>query len=249
MPGTTMWVSRAALLLVLSSAAAALLAGFGSRAGWWHFRFGFQILTWAAYGGLAGAVCGLLGGLAALWRGPLRGAWIAFIALGIGLVVVGIPWQMKRTAQQVPPIHDITTDTDNPPRFVAVLPLRKDAPNSPDYGGPDLAAQQRAAYPDLQPVIVPVPRHQAFAQGLKAAEAMGWEIVAANAEEGRIEATDTTLWFGFKDDVVVRIQARDDESLLDVRSVSRVGKSDVGTNAQRIRAYLRKFNGLGPSSN
>ena len=73
---------------------------------------------------------------------------------------------------------------------------------------------------------------------------MGWEIVAANAEEGRIEATDTTLWFGFKDDVVVRIQARDDESLLDVRSVSRVGKSDVGTNAQRIRAYLRKFKQL-----
>ena len=249
MPGTTMWVSRAALLLVLSSAAAALLAGVGSRAGWWHFRIGFQILTWAAYGGLAGAVFGLLGGLAALWRRPRRGAWIAFMALGIGLVVVGIPWQMKRTAQQVPAIHDITTDPDNPPRFVAVLPLRKDAPHSTDYGGSDLAAQQRAAYPDLQPVIVPVPRHQAFAQGLKAAEAMGWEMVAANAEEGRIEATDTTLWFGFKDDVVVRIQARDDESLLDVRSVSRVGKSDVGTNAQRIRAYLRKFNGLGPSSN
>ena len=172
------------------------------------------------------------------------------IALGIGLVVVGIPWQMKRTAQQVPPIHDITTDTDNPPRFVAVLPLRKDAPNSPDYGGPDLAAQQRAAYPDLQPVIVPCSSStKRSLKGSRLPEAMGWEIVAANAEEGRIEATDTTLWFGFKDDVVVRIQARDDESLLDVRSVSRVGKSDVGTNAQRIRAYLRKFNGLGPSSN
>ena len=248
MPGATMWVSRAALLLVLSSAAAALLAGFGSRAGWWHFRIGFQILTWAAYGGLAGAVFGLLGGLAALWRGPLRGALIASIALGIGLVVVGIPWQMRRTAQQVPPIHDITTDTDNPPRFVAVLPLRKDASNSVDYGGPELAARQRAAYPDLQPLVVPIPRHQAFAQGLKAAEAMGWEIVASDADEGRIEATDTTLWFGFKDDVVVRIQARGDETVVDVRSVSRVGKSDVGANAQRIRAYLRKFNELGSSS-
>ena len=122
MPGTTMWVSRAALLLVVGSAAAAVVAGFGSRAGWWHFRIGFQILTWAAYGGLAGAVFGLLGGLVALWRGPLRDALIAFIALGIGLVVVGIPLQMKRSAQQVPPIHDITTDPDNPPRFVAVLP-------------------------------------------------------------------------------------------------------------------------------
>jgi uncharacterized protein (DUF1499 family) len=244
MPCSTMWASRVALLLVLCSAAAALLAGFGSRAGWWHFRIGFQILTWAAYGGLAGAVIGLLGGLAALWRGPLRGAWMAFLALGIGLVVVGIPWQMKRTAQQVPPIHDITTDPDNPPPFVAVLPLRKDAPNSADYGGSDLAAQQRAAYPDLQPLVVFLPRHQAFAQGLKAAEAMGWEIVASKADEGRIEATDTTFWFGFKDDVVVRIQPRGDESLVDVRSLSRVGKSDVGTNAKRIRAFLRKFKQL-----
>ncbi len=248
MPGTRMWASRAALLLVLCSAAAAILAGFGSRAGWWHFRIGFQILTWAAYGGLAGAVVGLLAGLAALWRGPLRGAWIAFIALGIGLLVVGIPWQMKRTAQQVPPIHDITTDPDNPPRFVALLPLRKDAPNSADYGGPELAAKQRAAYPDLQPLVVALPRHQAFAQGLKAAEAMGWEIVASNADEGRIEATDTTLWFGFKDDVVVRIQPRGDESVVDVRSLSRVGKSDVGTNAKRIRAFLRKFDEMGRSS-
>ena len=77
---------------------------------------------------------------------------------------------------------------------------------------------------------------------------MGWEIVGSNAEEGRIEATDTTLWFGFKDDVVVRIQPRGDESLVDVRSLSRVGKSDVGTNAQRIRAYLRKFDEMGRSS-
>jgi uncharacterized protein (DUF1499 family) len=243
-----MWLSRAALLLALGSAAAAILAGFGSRTGWWHFRTGFQILTWAAYGGLAGAVLGFLGGLASLWRGPRRGAWLALVALVIGLLVVGIPWQMKRTAQQVPAIHDITTDTDNPPRFVAVLPLRKNAPNSADYGGPDIAAQQRAAYPDLRPVPLPVPTRKAFAQALQAAEAMGWEIVATDAGEGRIEATDTTLWFGFKDDVVVRIQARGDESLVDVRSVSRVGKSDVGTNAQRIRAYLQKLNGTRPPS-
>ena len=90
-----------------------------------------------------------------------------------------------------------------------------------------------------------MPGQQAFAQALRAAEAMGWDIVAANAEEGRIEATDTTLWFGFKDDIVVRIQARGDESRVDVRSVSRVGKSDVGTNARRIRAYVRTLRGNG----
>jgi uncharacterized protein (DUF1499 family) len=161
------------------------------------------------------------------------------MAILVGLPVVGIPWQMKRTAQRVPAIHDITTDPDDPPRFVAVLPLRKDAANSADYGGPGIAAQQRAAYPDLVPLLLPVPAQKAFALALHAAETMGWELVAADAGEGRIEATDRTFWFGFKDDVVVRIRARGDQSLVDIRSLSRVGKSDVGANATRIRNYIR----------
>ena len=237
----TMWLSRSALVLALGSAAVAILAGFGSHLGWWHFRTGFQILTWAAYGGLGSAIIGGVGCLAALWRGQRRGASLPFVGLIVGLVVVGVPWQMKRTAQRVPPIHDITTDSDDPPRFADILPLRKDAPNATDYGGPDLAAQQQAAYPDIQPVTLRLPGPQAFAQARKAAEAMGWDIVASNPEEGRIEATDTTRWFGFKDDIVIRVRARGDESRIDVRSVSRVGKSDVGKNAQRIRAYIRRL--------
>lgn len=236
-----MWLSRSALVLALGSAAVAILGGFGSRLGWWHFRTGFQILAWAAYGGLGSAIIGGVGCLAALWRGQRRGAPLALVALIVGLVVVGVPWQMERTAQRVPPIHDITTDSDDPPRFADILPLRKDAPNATDYGGPDLAAQQQAAYPDIQPVTLRLPGPQAFAQARKAAEAMGWDIVASNPEEGRIEATDTTRWFGFKDDIVIRVRARGDESRIDVRSVSRVGKSDVGKNAQRIRAYIRRL--------
>jgi uncharacterized protein (DUF1499 family) len=237
----TMWLSRSTLGLALGSAVAAILAGLGSRMGWWHFRTGFQILTWAAYGGLGSAIIGFIGCLVALWRGQRRGAWLALVGLIIGLIVVGMPWQMKRTAQQVPPIHDITTDTDDPPRFVDILPLRKYAPNAADYGGPDLAAQQHAAYPDIQPVTLRLSTQQTFTQALRAADAMGWDIVAANPEEGRIEATDTTLWFGFKDDIVIRVRARGDESRIDVRSVSRVGKSDLGKNAQRIRAYIRRL--------
>jgi uncharacterized protein (DUF1499 family) len=244
----TTWLSRSALLLAFGSALTAMLAGFGSRMGWWHFRTGFQILTWAAYGGLGSAFLGFVGCLAALWRGPRRMGLVALVALLLGLVVVGVPWQMKRTAQRVPPIHDITTDTDNPPRFADILPLRKYSPNSADYGGPDIAAQQRAAYPDIQPVIVRMPSQQAFTQAVKAAERMHWDIVAANPDEGRIEATDTTLWFGFKDDIVIRIQAQGDQSRVDIRSVSRVGKSDVGTNAQRIRAFLRKLSPSGSVS-
>lgn len=238
-------LSRLACLLALLSAVVAILAGFGSGAGWWHFRTGFQLLTWAAYGGGGSAIIGLLGCLAALKRAQWRSAMLSLVGLVVGLLVFGIPWQQKRVAQQVPAIHDISTDTEDPPRFVDVLPLRKDATNSADYGGPEIAAQQHAAYPDIQPLTLALPSQQAFTQALQAADAMGWAILAANPADGRIEATDTTFWFGFKDDVVVRVQALGDGSRVDVRSVSRVGKSDVGTNAQRIRAYLRRLSRAG----
>jgi uncharacterized protein (DUF1499 family) len=233
--------TRAALLLVLASALAAILSGFGTRAGWWHFKTGFQMLTWAAYGGLGSAVVGAIGIPVALWRRQQRHAMISVGILVLGVMVAGVPWQMKRTVQNVPAIHDISTDTDHPPEFVALLPLRKDAPNGTAYGGPEIAAQQHRAYPDIQPLTLHVPAEKAFSQALKAMDAMGWDIVDASPAEGRIEATDTTFWFGFKDDIVVRIRAKGDDSLVDVRSVSRVGKSDVGTNAKRIRKYEQKL--------
>jgi uncharacterized protein (DUF1499 family) len=233
--------SRSALLLALLAAIAAMLAGLGTRAGWWHFRTGFQILTWAAYGGIGSAVIASIACILALWRGPRSAPVAAVLGLALSLVVVAIPWNMKRSAQRVPAIHDISTDTEDPPRFVSVLPLRKDVSNSADYGGPEVAIQQHRAYPDIQPLVSDMPMPEAFAKALKAAEAMGWEIVAVNQAEGRIEATDTTFWFGFKDDIVVRVQSQGDGSRIDVRSVSRVGKSDVGMNAQRIRLYVRKL--------
>jgi uncharacterized protein (DUF1499 family) len=139
-------------------------------------------------------------------------------------------------------IHDITTDPENPPGFVSVLPLRKDAPNSATYGGPEIAAQQRAAYPDIRPLVSDLPPARAFERALSVAQRMGWSIVDDNAAEGRIEATATTRWFGFKDDVVLRIvPAAGNGSRIDIRSVSRVGRSDVGTNARRIRTFLKMF--------
>jgi uncharacterized protein (DUF1499 family) len=145
----------------------------------------------------------------------------------------------RRTAQSVPPIHDISTDTDNPPPFVAVVERRRDASNPVEYGGPEIAAQQHRAYPDLHPVTLSDPPARAFERALEAARGQGWEIVASAPADGRIEATDTTRFFGFKDDVVVRVKPEGTGSRVDVRSLSRVGKSDVGKNASRIRAYLR----------
>jgi uncharacterized protein (DUF1499 family) len=217
----------------------------GSRLGWWHFRTGFSMLRWAADGGLLAAAVSIAGLI--LSRRPFSRLrlFFSFSGLVIGLLVVGILWSLWRTAQTVPPIHDITTDTENPPVFVSILPLRKDAPNPADYGGPEVAAQQKAAYPDLAPAMIPMPFSQAFEQALRTARDMGWMIVNSSPGEGRIEATDTTFWFGFKDDIVIRITAAGQESRVDVRSVSRVGRSDVGTNAKRIRKFLEKLKKTG----
>src|SRR5437588_404451 len=107
---------------------------------------------------------------------------------------------------------------------------------------PQLAEQQRRAYPDIVPAVLAAGPEVAFARALDAARAMGWEIVDAQPKEGRIEATATTFWFGFKDDVVVRITPLSAGSRIDVRSKSRVGRGDTGTNAQRVRAYLKRLN-------
>jgi len=227
--------------LALLTAVAALVAGIGNRFGWWHYRLSFDILKWAAYAGVAAALLSLIGAIQARPGGTRRGFWLALLGMLIGLAVFAGPAMMLRTARTVPPIHDITTDTANPPSFVAVLPLRTGAENAADYGGSELAIQQQQAYPQIQPVFLDVPPEVATARAAAAARALGWEIVAEVPAEGRVEATDTTLLFGFKDDVVIRVTPADRRSRVDVRSVSRVGESDLGTNAKRIGAFMKKL--------
>jgi uncharacterized protein (DUF1499 family) len=227
-------------LAVLAGIAAAL-AGFGHRWGWWHYRTGFTVLKGAAYVGIAAAALSLA---SLIITRPLllrQGVVLALAGILIGFLTAGIPWSWLRTVKQVPYIHDITTDTEKPPKFVAVLPLRKDAANPAEYGGSDIAAQQRKGYPDIVPLRLTVPPDRVFEQALQVARDMGWEIVDASSGQLRIEATDTTFWFGFKDDVVICITPKPDGSRIDVRSLSREGKSDVGTNAKRIRAYFRRL--------
>jgi uncharacterized protein (DUF1499 family) len=138
-------------------------------------------------------------------------------------------------------IHDITTDTENPPDFVAILPLRRDS-NPAEYGGPEIAAKQHAAYPDIRPLAVGISPSRAYEAALATAVAMKWQIVQGSPSERRIEAVATTRWFGFKDDIVIRISpAANGGSVLDIRSASRVGLSDLGTNARRIRTFLKTF--------
>lgn len=213
------------------------LAGPGVRLGLWTFPTGFELLRWGAYLGVAVAVAALLQLISPRFRGPQP--WPLLLALVLGLVSSGVPWYWRQRAKQVPAIHDISTDTEDPPPFVAVLPLRAEAPNPATYGGPQLAAEQRRGYPDIGPLVLSATSPgAAFHLALEAARDAGWALVAADSVAGSIEATATTGWFGFKDDVVVRLRPAESGTRVDVRSLSRVGGSDVGTNARRIRAYL-----------
>jgi uncharacterized protein (DUF1499 family) len=140
----------------------------------------------------------------------------------------------------VPRIHDITTDTDDPPVFVAVLAHRQGAWNPADYDGPAVAAQQRAAWPDLGPLDLTAPRSRVHAAARAEIAHRGWRLVGDDAAAGRLEAIATTRWLRFKDDVVVRLRDRPDGGTrVDMRSKSRIGRSDLGTNARRIRTFLR----------
>jgi len=234
MAETQTWGRLASTLALCGGAGAALLllvAGPGTRWGWWHYRTGLGFLRYTAYLSFAAIALAAL----ALLLGGARGR--AGLALVLALAALAGPLLFSRKAKTVPAIHDITTDTEDPPAFVAVVARRAGAANPPEYDGPEVAAKQHTAYPDIQPIRLDDPPARAFERALEAAKKMGWEIVDAQPASGRLEATSTTRWFGFKDDIVVRVRAEGQGSRIDVRSKSRVGRSDLGANAARIRTF------------
>jgi uncharacterized protein (DUF1499 family) len=229
--------------MVMAPLAIVVLAasGYGARFGVWDWRFGFQLARWGFYACLAAAALALVTlAVPRVRSGHLRGL-VAAAVIGIGGAY--LPWHMLQNARALPSINDITTDPDDAPAFVAIVPLRADAPVPTAYAGSETGAKQRNAYPDIRPIDLALPPAAAFARALDAAKGFGWEIVAADAASGRIEATATTPWFGFRDDVVIRVRPTAGGSRIDVRSLSRVGKSDLGANAARIRAYAAKLAG------
>jgi uncharacterized protein (DUF1499 family) len=213
-----------------------LFAGpLGTRVGIWPFIVGFVLLG-------ASLLLGLTGASLSLFAAIRSGAWTAALpGILIGLAVVAVPSAVVVSARGKPPINDITTDPDSPPPFVALLAERAGAPNPPEYGGARVAEQQRRAYPDIQPLTLPLPPEAAFDRVRTIVAAAGWRVAAAERGEGRIEAVDTTFWFGFNDDVVIRIRPEGAGSRVDVRSKSRVGVGDLGANAARIREFTRRL--------
>jgi uncharacterized protein (DUF1499 family) len=225
------WLRPLALVLALVALAMLAISGPGTRFELFDYRIGLTVFRWCAYAGIAAMVLAVLA--LAIPASRKRGLIMPVVALLIGALAFGVPFRFQQTATSVPRINDITTDTENPPQYMTTA--RK-------YPGEEFARLQRAGYPDIAPVMLPaVPPKEAFERALKAAESMGWEVVGRDAAAGILEAVDTTIWFGFKDDIAVRISAADVGSRIDVRSKSRVGRSDIGTNARRIRAYVERL--------
>jgi uncharacterized protein (DUF1499 family) len=223
-----------------------LAAPFGFRFGLLSLRVALQEMpSWATYLGMTAIVVGLLGLITAF---RLHRIWaiLALVGAVLGLGITLAPWAYQKSLGGPPPINDITTDTENPPPFVAVIPLREAArPSlgggalvSANYGGSAVAELQKKAYPDIQPLMLALPPSKVFDLALDEARKSGWTIVATDQEQGRIEATDRTGWYGFTDDIVLRIQSDGTGTRLDMRSHSRVGRGDRGKNAERIRAFL-----------
>lgn len=201
------------------------------HAGWVTPMFGFR---WMFGLGVLEAVAGLVLGLVALRRtraGSGRGGrGLAWAGVGCGVVAIALLVVALRPGLGLPAINDITTDPDDPPQLSAT---HRDT----SYPAESFAPQQRAAYPDLQPIRVSSDPARALELVRETAESLGWEIVSVDPESGRLEARETSRIFRFIDDIAVRVRPAEKGAVIDVRSRSRHGRGDLGANARRIRAF------------
>lgn len=252
-----------ALLLPVYFAVAALGARFGVFG--WQFGLGTMIVQWGPrlIIGVLGAAVLIL--IATLVKTPRKGWRFALIAVLIPAAALGYLGWVRGQSEDIPPIHDISTRPADPPAFSPELlaqraltpdvnpvvdlmtPIRLlekyQGPRFADMADQSLGQVAAEAYPDITPLTTTATPAVTFAAALAEAEAQGWDVVSQNAEAGILSATATTFWFGFKDDIAVRVRAEGAGSVVDVRSTSRVGLSDLGANAARIEAYLAGVSG------
>lgn len=223
----------------LALAALAFLAAgpLGWRSGVLHYRIGLVYLMPAAALAAAAAILVSLISLG-WWRSLGWRRVLAAIGLVLGGAVFSAPLQAYLQRGTAPSIHDISTDTANPPLFAATLAPRAAENGASAVYAAETARQQRAAFPDIIPAVTALPPGEAYRRTLETARAMGWTIVASDETGGRIEAYQRSLFYGFADDVVIRIVAEGAGSRIDIRSLSRQGRGDFGVNAKRVRAFL-----------
>lgn len=233
------WWSKALMVGAVIGIITLPLAALGTRFGIWPFTAGFLLLAVGVVLCTIVFFLGIIGAIYAHTRGWTADRRSILIGVAISVVVLGLMGNQFIMATSVPGIHNISTDIDNPPDFDKIVAEREAEQANPlEYDASVLGDQQRQAYPWVKSYISPVPPAQMIAKVVGVLEGMGLEVVSADTVAGRVEATDTTFWFGFKDDVVVRIRDEAGGSVVDIRSVSRVGQSDLGKNAARIGEIL-----------
>ncbi|HEX8469276.1 MAG TPA: DUF1499 domain-containing protein [Allosphingosinicella sp.] len=245
----TRLVTRAAVVLGIGAVIAALLAALGSAMGMWGFGTGLKALRYLFFAAAAGAVLGLIGLVMARRRAKLMLANLLALVVALGFVLyLG---NLVRIAKSVPAIHDVATDLNDLPQFTRLKVRADNLENIPDEGKPELKALtpeerwkalHRAHYGDVRTLRLAAPPDTVLKRAAALAGERGWDV--ALVDLGKVEATDTSTFFRFKDDVVIRVRpAPGGGSLVDMRSISRVGGSDVGMNAKRVRAFLADLQG------
>jgi len=246
------WSRGVALAFSLSLPLFFIIAALGTRWDWWSVKVGVRILP-AEIGvklialTLCVGIISLI--LTLLARRKKRGLFVSALAIIFPLgALIGLGGT-KAKVDRLPFIHDITTDTQNVPRFSqTIMDLRTQTlgVNSVEYIGKKderdkelYSVLQTRAYPQIRPLVLSASPEQVFGQALATATQSGWTVHTQDLQAGLIEATDTSFWYGFKDDIIIRIQASEGGgSVLDMRSTSRIGKSDIGANAKRIREFM-----------
>lgn len=231
-----------------------LFAALGTGWGFWSYTTGINGVTWAFFLALAAVVLGLLLGARAkksIVPPPRLRRWA-----GVSLALVYAGWigSYAIASFTTPAIHDISTDLADPPAFrtLAMRPDNLDAiPGMDDEDMKGMSPQQRwvlihqKEYDDIRSVRINEPVPSVVAKAERLAEARGWDVASALPEEGRLEATDTSALFRFKDDIVLRVKPSEtgEGSIVDMRSISRVGEGDLGANAKRVRSFLADLSG------
>lgn len=258
------WLAKLSFAALAIAVAVGLAASLGTRLGFWDYRFGlFVLFPWCLGAAVVALIFGLVWILWAMIANRSEAARYGVIGVLGAIALLAMPLYDISLAMASPRIHDISTDIEHPPPFVALLPLRQaDARDGRDitpanYDGAQLArgpdgeiestaALQKKYYPDIHPRADLTSPGKFFDRALKTAYRMGWHVVAVVPQEGRIEATDTSLWFGLTDDIAIRVKPAGQGVRLDIRSKSRDGMSgtpfgptDMGRNAARIRSYLK----------
>jgi uncharacterized protein (DUF1499 family) len=235
--------AQAIMIGAIVGAALLPIGALGHRMGLWSFQTGFIFLAGGAFLAALAVVAAIIALIVSLRRKRPGDRPMLYIGLLVGGAIVVLILVQVGTARSVPPIHNISTDVTDPPSFDVAIGLRGADSNPIDYDIAAIAEKQQGAYPRVKPLLTDRSPAESFARAVEVLKGMGLEIVNKDESAGRIEAVATSFWFGFKDDVVVRIRERGTGSVVDLRSVSRVGLSDLGINAKRIEEFLDRFNG------